>query len=315
MKLFNLLKKKPEKIVLPAPVPAAPVPAPAVRDPNEWANVEPTSPKFIKKEDIHDIIDAFNYISWRTSKAGADVRSVAVDELDDFIKNETIDLRHLPGLVCTDCVHLIQYGTKSDKTPFVCIRLNSLNAIDPSFTEIRKDEIRKFLKKAAIKFTQKKDDGRVGSYVLDHQFVNVGYFLGHGYFAQLFDPISSFCFNGIEDDPAYAVRKETKITLIDSIKDAIKDEANKAKSIFRHKDTIVAKHGSDWFVLWEGEHLISQKMVDEFVAKERDQRGHRMCCLEFMNKLKFVQENIERLNRGDEVSYVADVFGLEFFGI
>ena len=312
MNFFAFFKN--EKKPVHDPVPTKPVPAPVVRDPNDWYAINPVSPKHTYKEDIHSVVDAFNYLCWRTKGMGADVRKWAVDEIDNFIKNETIDLRHLPGLVCTDCVHLIQYGTASDKTPFVCIRLNSLNAIDPSFVEIRKDEIRKFLKKSALEFMAQMDKGNAGSYVLDNQKINVYRILTHGHFCRRIDPRSVMYLTNVEKDPAYAVRKEANISLIDSISEAIADDINNARRIFTHKDTIIAKHGNEMFIVWWNGSLISKRMVDEFDEDNRIHQCNMQCDKMVMEKIGIAEEMKRDLDRSG-ISYVSSTFGLEFYGI
>lgn len=92
---------------------------------NRCSNVTPIETVTVKN-DVTDIVSLFNYLRMRTD--GLSVISEGtnpISEMDDFIKENMIDLRDQDGLICTDGRYLLQYGKKDSPEKFMLVEMKS----------------------------------------------------------------------------------------------------------------------------------------------------------------------------------------------
>ena len=313
MKLTNLFKKQQIKTVDPIVIPTV-----ESLDPKRWWSVEPSRPKVNLPKDIHDVKSAFDWLVWRTDSLSyaTDKRSMAIDEIDSFIKNETIDLRHIPGMVCTDCVYLIQYSVEGDRHPFTCVRLNNLNAIDPTFTVVRKEKIKTFLKKAAIAYFKEKDSGDPGSFIANEiKLVDEAHIHTTAWNVSIYKVENGLAQDNYEDDQAYAVRLQVGISLADSLRSLIMDEINNAKLLF--KDNVVANRGDEWFLVNDiDEHdenvaLMSERLINEYSKESRTPTSYKIPSIR-KGGLESLGEAAVKIDK-TAFCYHSDILGMDFF--
>lgn len=256
--LKKLFGKKPEPVV---PVVPEIVPEEEI-DLTKWTKVIPSMP-VTNKSEVVDLVTAFNYLIWRTSGSSRfDNRKSAVGELESFIAGETIDLRHIEGLVCTDGVYLIQYGLPSEGVTFTCIRLSTPAPIDPDFLHQHKNELDRLFERHMFKYLADKSVEEFNkifdeSYRVEHEVVV------RGCGGSIYKIVPGESKVNYKEDPAFIPRSNIGISFGQSMTYHVNKMIEEAKDVFRHKKNLAAIVGGRPFILFEG-LLVNWRSMDEF---------------------------------------------------
>ena len=327
--IFNIFKKsRPVKPVASAPVvPVAPV-VPKIAPPDTgFRFVEPNTDRFLVPNDVTDIHSLFNYLVNRTINKDKAATEAALGEMDSFIRNneDLYDLRHIPGLICTDGCYMIERGTDEDEYKFLMIKLNSWihAAQSPFFNSSRGLEfIKRKLKKEAIEFVGSMSPSEVEDFLFNNilhydfqQAINSRIDYEGKKRSWVYHPMfmvadSDFIPEHLE---SYAIRMNDGFSFANSVALALFDEIDTARDMFRGKRLFAVINNNVYTVpdFRDGHMIFNEHSFDE--AKSRI--GGILDDTEVKFELEVLDKWKNAVMNATVIPYISDAFKIKFIGL
>lgn len=319
---FNFFRKPVKVHVpdMPVIVPVVPTVPKIVPPDTNYQFIEPNTDRFLVPKDVKDIHTLFNYLVNRTINKGTDAADAALGEMDSFIKNneDLLDLRHIPGLVCTDGLYMIEKGTDEDEYKFLMIKLNSWKNASQS-PIFNRDEgvafIKNKLKKEAIEYIDSLSAEEVEQYIFDEI---LGYKLDY--------VVSDCCawrwptntINRVgtpEYLESYAIRFNDDYNFADDVVAALNDEIDEARKMFRHKQLFAIINNHVYIVssIGEGHIIYDVKHIEHLWDKIYWQ--HRYPHPDHKEELDALKSKEEAVLSSKEIPYISKEFKIKFIGL
>ena len=325
---FNLFRK-PAKVhipEMPVIVPVVPSVPKIVPPDTDYKFVEPNTDRFLVPNDVKDIHTLFDYLVNRTMNKGADAVESAIGEMDSFIKNneDLLDLRHIPGLVCTDGFYMIEKGTSEDKFRFVMIKLNSwINATQSPITK-REEGAAFFINKMtkeAEEYVSHMSPQEIEDLIFNHILIykaslhtrTIQWF---GKSTQQRFSVPYFDFNEPFLPPnleSYAIRFNDNMPLSDDIIRALFKEIDNARNAFKGKRLFAILNNNVYFVSDDlGGHFMFKKDSLDEVISVRNTAPVDRTYIHYIEELEKIEDDIKN---SKTIPYISKNFKIKFIGL
>ena len=310
------------------PVPVAPAIPVVVPPDTSFEFVEPNTDRFLVPKDVKDIHTLFDYLVNRTLNKGKDAVDAAIGEMDSFIKdNEDLcDLRHIPGLICTDGLYLLEKGTSDDDYNFMMVRLNSWKhaSQSPFFNGSKGMEfIKNKLKDEAMGYVSRLSAFEVEhlifkeilSYDLDSESEMLTDNNGKPsvfWYHRPFSAIKSSFLPEYLD--MYAIRYNDGFSFTEDIINALNDEIDAARDAFRGKKLFAILNNHVYYVSESQDgHFMFKDDTMEDRWNNRNLGTYWAC--DYMQELSDLKKMKNEVLSFKGIPYISDAFKIKFIGL
>ena len=262
--------------------------------------IKPNIGRVVMPKDIRNIHDLFDYLIMRSSERSLEDSHDVVNEVASIIEEKMLDLRSLPGFVCTDGVYAIQDGVEEDGPRFIMIRMNDYACFqNKEFVVDHAEEFKKLLDAKAVAYLNGLSDvARIrllNEHTFTYDFRSVKACFGTAWIDMIqtnehYTPI---------DDESYSVRKQFGYSLVDSIFSLLKKEFDECRSMFGN-EILVFNVGNKKY--WIDEHdaiMGANNVIDEHA---KPFYGTFMV----YNQMPLARKILDSVPNASELTYLSD---------
>lgn len=221
----------------------------------------------IMRNDINDIVSLFNYLTMRTKALNFISEDVnPISEVDDFIKENMIDLRDQKGLICTDGHYLLQYGERNSKNKFLLVEMKSPMMIQAFNYKYKQAMFEPYWDKIGVKFLSSLPPTTVRNLIFNEAIYNMRSYIQNK--ALYFTPFIYLADN-IEypGDPLKQIRNAVNYSLSNTIEHYIEGKLKSIEDSFgKYTEIVGIDENNNYYLAWSCDEARCLIPLDKFTT-------------------------------------------------